>query len=157
MATSFDLKHLQVMREHLFKKVFDWVGELRTIDISKGARRLASWPYIVSDSKVLFAALARERANLSNASLDEFALRAVYYMGEINALHPFREGNGRTQREFISQLAKEAGYKISWSGISPLEVIAASAASMPGEEVPLYALTETRCIVRHPRHTLIFA
>ena len=41
-----------------------------------------------------------------------------HYLGETNALHPFREGNGRAQRAFIGQVAREAGYEIEWSKIS---------------------------------------
>ncbi|MNN99451.1 Adenosine monophosphate-protein transferase VbhT [compost metagenome] len=57
---------------------------------------------------------------------EHFSHRAAYYLGEINVLHPFREGNGRTQREFIGQLARNAGYDIDWTGISQAEMIQAS-------------------------------
>ncbi|MBQ3013862.1 MAG: Fic family protein [Clostridia bacterium] len=51
----------------------------------------------------------------------------AYYLGEINVIHPFREGNGRTQRLFIEYLAGVAGYGIDFSEISPREMIIASA------------------------------
>jgi cell filamentation protein len=57
---------------------------------------------------------------------DAFACRAAYYLGELNAIHPFREGNGRTQREFIRQLAAEAGHRINWSRIGREQMVAAS-------------------------------
>lgn len=44
-------------------------------------------------------------------------------MGEINAIHPFREGNGRAQRIFISQLAKEAGFELTFSKSTQEEMI----------------------------------
>lgn len=130
---TFDLKHLQAIHEYLFRAVFDWAGELRTIDISKGASRFAAAQYIVSGSKPVFSELARERQGLRDANREQFASRAAYYLGEINALHPFREGNGRAQREFISQLARQCGYQIRWTGISQQEMVAASVASMHGD------------------------
>jgi fido (protein-threonine AMPylation protein) len=44
----------------------------------------------------------------------------TYYLAEINATHPFREGNGRTQRAFLQQLAEDAGYRIDWRTLDPL-------------------------------------
>jgi len=64
----------------------------------------------------------------STATVD-LAGRLAHYLGEINAMHPFREGNGRTQRIFIDQLAKENGYTILWSRCSQQEMIAASVAA----------------------------
>jgi cell filamentation protein len=58
-----------------------------------------------------------------------FCRRAAHYLGEINALHPFREGNGRAQREFIRELAAEAGYEIAWDLVTQDEMFAASVAS----------------------------
>lgn len=54
-----------------------------------------------------------------------FCQRAAHYLGEINALHPIREGNGRAQREFIRELAVESGYEIAWDLITQDEMLAA--------------------------------
>lgn len=59
-----------------------------------------------------------------------FAARAVFYMAEMNAVHPFRDGNGRTQREFIRELALSAGYTLNWSRVSPAEMMVASRRSL---------------------------
>jgi cell filamentation protein, protein adenylyltransferase len=58
-----------------------------------------------------------------------FCQRAAHYFGEINALHPFREGNGRAQREFIRELALEAGYEVAWDLVTEDEMFTASVAS----------------------------
>ena len=55
--------------------------------------------------------------------------RLAYYLSEINVLHPFREGNGRTQRLFIEYLALNAGYRVDFSDVTPEEMIIASAES----------------------------
>jgi cell filamentation protein len=66
---------------------------------------------------------------LRGIDLQGFCGRAAYYMAEINALHPFREGNGRAQREFLRELAAEAGYELAWSLVTQEEMLAASIAS----------------------------
>lgn len=55
-----------------------------------------------------------------------FSERVAYYLSELNALHPFREGNGRAQREFINHLAHINGYVIDWTGIEPTTMEQAS-------------------------------
>src|SRR5437879_1991307 len=58
-----------------------------------------------------------------------FRERAAHYLGEVNALHPFREGNTRAQREFIRELAVEAGYEIASDLVTQDEMLTASVAS----------------------------
>ena len=58
------------------------------------------------------------------------AKRLAYYLSELNVLHPFREGNGRTTREFIRQLALKNGYKLNLSKVMPEEVLNASIESI---------------------------
>jgi fido (protein-threonine AMPylation protein) len=57
-----------------------------------------------------------------------------YYLGEINAIHPFRDGNGRAQREFINHLAYKNGYCINWKNISRTEMLEASIEAFHSEE-----------------------
>ncbi|MET0962037.1 MAG: hypothetical protein ABWY05_04360, partial [Noviherbaspirillum sp.] len=63
-----------------------------------------------------------------------------YYLGDINVLHPFREGNGRAQRQFIAQLGQAAGHIIDWSGISQDHMVRASMAAYNGDSAGLAAL-----------------
>jgi cell filamentation protein len=74
------------------------------------------------------ANLAAEN-HLKGLDADTFAHRAAYYLGELNSIHPFREGNGRTQREFIRQLGSEAGYSINWSRVTREQMYNASVES----------------------------
>lgn len=69
--------------------------------------------------------LAKER-HLGNISLPKFCNRAAHYMGELNAIHPFRDGNGRTQREFIRQLAAQNGYSLDWTRVARDQMVEAS-------------------------------
>ena len=68
-----------------------------------------------------------------------FADRAVYFLGELNAAHPFREGNGRTQREFIREVGLQAGHYIDWRAMTPEEMTEASRLSPMSGDASLFA------------------
>ena len=68
---------------------------------------------------------------------DAFTERLACYLGEVNALHPFREGNGRAQRAFFTQLARDAGYTLAWQHLDAARNIEASAAIMRGDPEPM--------------------
>jgi cell filamentation protein len=61
----------------------------------------------------------------------------AYYFGEINALHPFREGNGRTQRAFLGQLALGAGFVVRWARLDAGRNVEASVQIMRGDPEPM--------------------
>lgn len=85
--------------------------------------------HIVSSLDKVCAELTSER-HLAGADPERFACRGAYYLGEINAIHPFREGNGRAQRGFIGQLAVSNGLAIDWTQVSREEMIEASRLSL---------------------------
>ena len=128
LKRHFDLAHLQAIHKHLFGDLYEWAGKLRTIDISKGANRFANHLQIESAAAPIFLQLAKEN-HLAGLGAEPFSDRAAYYLGELNALHPFREGNGRAQREFISHLAHANGYYIAWENMVPADLLAATIAS----------------------------
>ncbi len=99
----------------------------------------ASYHQIESYAPKITQQLAKEHY-LRGLDIDEFSQRAGCYMGELNTLHPFREGNGRTLREFIGQLAREAEHHINWKGIEQQEMIKASIAAYFGHSEHLSAL-----------------
>jgi cell filamentation protein len=92
--------------------------------------RPASYPFGVVQfmEKSLDNAFANQAAetHLKGLAADAFARRAAFYLGELNSIHPFREGNGRTQREFIRQLAAEAGHRINWGRVTREQIYDAS-------------------------------
>jgi cell filamentation protein len=126
IEATFDLAHLQAIHRHLFQDVYSWAGRLRTIDISRDETLFAPHSRIEPYAQTVFAQLAAERHTLAAVDL---ASRLAHYLGEINAMHPFREGNGRTQRILTDQLAKENGHTILWSRCSQQEMIDASVAA----------------------------
>ena len=128
----FDLPHLQAIHRYLFGDLYEWAGRLRTVDISKNGHMFAHHGHLANAGVEIFQKLAVEK-RLAGLGPDVFSARAAYYFGEINALHPFREGNGRTQREFVSHLAQAGGYYIAWEDVEPPEMMKASIASFLGD------------------------
>jgi cell filamentation protein len=131
VSGAFDLAHLQAIHKALFSDVYEWAGELRTIDIAKGQSYFAHHAHIEHAAQSIFSDLAAENC-LAGSDREQFSERAAYYLGEINALHPFREGNGRAQREFINHLAYNNDYCIEWKNITREEMVQASIESFKG-------------------------
>jgi len=121
----FDLDHLKAIHKRLFGDLYVWAGELRDIDLAKGNSYFANHSHIVGAANQIFEKLASEN-HLKGLDVATFSVRAAHYLGEINALHPFREGNGRAQREFINHLAYKNGYFIDWTNISQNAMLQAS-------------------------------
>lgn len=112
----FDIKTLKNIHQFLFGDIYNWAGEFRTVDIAKSGTQFANVKFLESSLKELFTKLQTENF-LENLELSDFAKKITYYMSELNAIHPFRDGNGRTQREFINLLSYDSGYLINWSNI----------------------------------------
>jgi len=138
----FDFAHLRALHRHIFQDIYPWAGDIRTVALSKGDTLFALPQYIQSYGDQLFVQLGHE-SGLRGLDHGAFAERAAYYWGEINALHPFREGNGRTQREFMTQLAREAGYILDWTKVEQEAMIEASIRSANGDSAPFEALLHT--------------
>lgn len=112
----FDLAHLAKVHEHLFQDVYDWAGKMRTVNISKGGTSFARVEFIEGEANKLAAQLQKENG-LKGLEKPAFVERLSHYYAEWNALHPFREGNGRSTRELVGQLARQAGYELDQTRI----------------------------------------
>lgn len=123
---KFDMKHLQKIHGYLFGDLYGWAGKLRHVNIAKGNQFCLAMNLDTYGSN-LFRKLEQE--NYLIGSTEHVPHRLAYYLSEINVLHPFREGNGRTQRLFIEYLASVAGYRVDFSQVSAEEMIMASAES----------------------------
>ena len=136
IAGQFDLAHLQRIHLALFQDVYDWAGKIRTVDISRGNSRFANVRFIESAANDIFNKLARENW-LRGLDADTLSKRLAHYLSEINALHPFREGNGRVQRIFISQLSQSAGYQLDYSDLEQEQIYRAMELAFNGDELIL--------------------
>ena len=133
VAGQFDLAHLQGIHLALFQDVYDWAGKIRTVDISRGNSRFANVRFIESAANDIFNKLARENW-LKGLDAEALSKRLAHYLSEINALHPFREGNGRVQRIFISQLSQSAGYQLDYSDLEQEQIYQAMELAFNGDE-----------------------
>ncbi len=116
IAGSFDLAHLRAIHAHVFQDCYDWAGQLRVINISKGGTSFARAQFIEGQAERLSTSLAKDR-HLQGLQKPQFVEHLAHYYAEWNAVHPFRDGNGRSTREFIGQLAREAGYELDQTRI----------------------------------------
>jgi cell filamentation protein len=133
---SYDLAHLRAMHGHIFDDIYPWAGEIRTVAIAKQDEMFALPQHIEPYLSGVLDQLPSEN-NLAGLDRDPFLDRLSHYLSEINATHPFREGNGRTQRAFIGQLAEQAGHPISWERVDRERNIEASRAAHRGDSGPL--------------------
>jgi len=128
--------HYCAIHHHLFQDVYAWAGKFRTVRISKDGSAFCYPENITREMKALFADLKRRR-HLQGLSRDEFATQAAHFLATLNAIHPFREGNGRTQTSFLALLADRAGHPIALQRINPEAILAVVIASFQGNEGPL--------------------
>jgi cell filamentation protein len=116
----FDTAHFREIHRFLFQDVYDWAGEYRTVEFSKGssafaplktpAHTLESW------GEKILGDLATEN-HLKGLKKAAFVERLTHHYGELNFWHAMREGNGRTTKEFLYQLAKQAGYELEFQRV----------------------------------------
>jgi cell filamentation protein len=137
---TYDLRHLCAIHRRIFGDIYDWAGRLRTVAIAKRA-----WfclpQYIESAAAEVFRALLGESL-LRGLPRNVFTERLTHYLGEVNAIHPFREGNGRAQRAFFEQLSSDAGFILDWQHLDADRNTAASAAIMRGDPTLMRKMLE---------------
>ena len=121
---ELDFEYVKKIHKYLFDEVYDWAGEIRKTDISKG-NIFCQHELIEVNAEALINELKAEKY-LIGQDIDTISKRLAYYLGDLNTIHPFREGNGRVQRLFIYELADRAGYFINLDKISQKEMIEAS-------------------------------
>jgi cell filamentation protein len=125
--------HYRAIHRHLFQDVYGWAGKIRTIRIAKGRNTFCYPEHIDGEMRNLFQALAAEH-NYSRLDAHTFAQKAAHFLAELNAIHPFREGNGRTQLSFLVALAEHAGHRLPLDELDPKAMLEATIASFDGNE-----------------------
>lgn len=108
----------RTVHHHLFRDVYDWAGKDRTVNIHRPGAPFCRVPFIASSLDKQFELLASQN-NLHGRNPEDFAAAAAEHISELNAIHPFREGNGRTLRAFLEILGDQAGHPVDLTQISP--------------------------------------
>ena len=136
---DFDSQHLKQVHQYLFQDVYEWAGQFRTISIVKadyvgGGRvtRFTPPDLIEQELTTVFQNLARD-GFLKGLPRKNFAHKMAMLFAEINRIHPFREGNGRAQRQFVRQLSNSVGYKLHFEVVSQERLVQASIVSANGD------------------------
>lgn len=110
-AGEFDLAHLRSIHHHLFQDVYAWAGEVRTVEIAKGSHQFMFRQFIGSGMADVHRRIVGG-GYFVGLSLDAFAAAVGTIIGDVNYIHPFREGNGRTQLQFLKLLCEQAGHRL---------------------------------------------
>ena len=126
---NFDIDHFVGIHKFLFEDLYEFAGKFRNENIAKGNFSFAEWEYIEPELKRILDEL-KEENYLEGYDKEKLANRLAYYLAEINVLHPFREGNGRTTREFIRELAYKNGYLLDLREIEANDMLDASKLSI---------------------------
>lgn len=148
---NFDEQHLRDIHQHLFERVYDWAGTMRhdtiqlegeTIRVSESAGVLSKGSTDFLPANQISSELAKtsELANSPDAQSsdpDAFASAATETLSRLNTIHPFRDGNGRTQRAFVEQLADRAGHEIDFHGVTTERNVSASIDAHQGDTTAL--------------------
>ena len=130
-STSFDFEHYKQIHKYLFEDLYQWAGEIRTIDISKKGTIFTPAKDIEMVAESCFGRLKKQNF-FKSLDFDDFVNNIVDFYCDTNMLHPFREGNGRTQRVFIAQLIRFCGYDMNFSEIDTDDLMIATIHSANG-------------------------
>lgn len=135
-AGRLSYSHYRAIHRHLFQDVYSWAGKVRTVRIAKGGSAFCYPEHIDREMKRLFAGLKRQKF-LRGLDAATFAKQAAHFLAELNAVHPFREGNGRTQLSFLKVLAERAWHPLALERLDPAAILSATVKSFGGDEKPL--------------------
>lgn len=113
---QFNVDYYLSVHQHIFQDVYPWAGKTRVMDTAKGDSLFVPHQFIVRD---LHKVLIELEQNLKGSnSINDFGESLGKFLGSVNNIHPFAEGNGRTQRLYISKVANEFDFQVNWEKIS---------------------------------------
>lgn len=137
-AGRYGPAHYQAVHRHLFQDVYSWAGRYRTVRTAKSGNPFCFPEHIEANMTKLFARL-QVQPFTKGATFEAFAAAAADFLGELNAIHPFREGNGRSQLTFMHLVALRAGHPLDMKRVKPVTMMPAMIASYNGQLQPLVA------------------
>lgn len=133
--------HYRRVHWHLFRDVYAWAGRYRTIWTAKNGNWFCTPENIDAQMDRLFVTLRAAHFKLGSSAAD-FIPAAADFLAELNAIHPFREGNGRAQLSFMHLLGLRAGHTLDFTRIRRETFLPAMIESFHGRLAPLIAELE---------------
>ena len=135
-AGRLSYTHYRAIHRHLFQDVYAWAGKTRTVRVAKQGSTFCYPENIDREMRSLFADLAA-KMHLRGLDAITFSRKAAHFLAELHAIHPFREGNGRTQLSFLTILAEQAGHPLALERLDPKLMLDATVTSFGDSEEPL--------------------
>lgn len=133
---NFDADHYCRIHDHLFGEVYDWAGQYRTVRTSKGGNAFC-YPEYIPDAMTALCERFQYGQRFANCTLDEFARLLAEFLGELNSIHPFREGNGRAQLAFLGLIGETFGHSLHFERLQRDPFLRAMIDSFLGRLDPL--------------------
>jgi cell filamentation protein len=132
------VRHCQAIHRHIFQDVYTWAGRFRTVRMAKGASVFCYPENIAREMKRAFTEL-KNAEFFKGLTVEAFATGAAHFLADLNAIHPFREGNGRTQLIFLAAVAEHAGQALDPTRLDREGYLSAIIRSFNGDERGLAA------------------
>ena len=141
----FNPAHYCAIHRHLFGEVYDWAGEYRTVRTAKAGDMFCYPEHIADQMDLLFASL-NQGAFLRGTAKSDFVKASAKFLSELNAIHPFREGNGRCQLSFLFLLGERSEHRLDMTRVRAAPMLEAMVESFHGRLGALEA--EVKCLYR---------
>ena len=142
----YDLNRLQHIHHTLFSDLYDWAGEVRSVNIQKGDTLFCTPERIPPEAAKIIRRM--QEANwYVGVSQAELITQIAEAYGDLNVIHPFREGNGRAQRILFEQIIVNAGFSVNWWLVKHAAWIPANIDAVACDYRGLEAIFE-RCVTR---------
>lgn len=128
---EMDDSYLKQLHYKLFSDIYHFAGMTRTVDIAKGGSAFCYVQFLEDEQRRIFAGVHRDFSTKMGKTA--FVSRLVALSADLNALHPFREGNGRTLRLYYTLLAQRFGFTIAYDEVEPEKMIQADIQAFHGD------------------------
>lgn len=126
---NFSKAQLMNIHKFIFEDIYTFAGKIRREQISK-ADTMFYPPNLIDRELDKVFAVIKEKRMLTETDENKVFDNLAYVMAELNIIHPFREGNGRSIREFIRLMAKRNGYDLNWGNVDRVDLLEASIMSV---------------------------
>lgn len=142
---KFDFEHLKRIHQFIFQDLYEWAGQIRTVDIGKN-NLFCRTQFINDYARAVFKDFFESCYEMRDDKPAFIEALSSHY-ADLNALHPFREGNGRTQREFIRELCLECGYILDLTRTTHEEMLEASIESFNKGDCSGFITIFNKCVI----------
>lgn len=138
---KLDFNYLKKIHDYIFQDIYEFSGEIRRVDIEKGNSKFCMYLYIEEEAAKIFKKLEKEEYFVKY-DYNEYCEKIADFMGDIIALHPFREGNGRASRELFKALCLKGGYNLNYDLFTKEKILEADIAVFNCNKAPMIQLME---------------